>query len=190
MARGISVLLTALVAGAVGFGAGVYVGPTKEAEKFRAFVDEKISSLKKAAKPGDKNKAGPTESESGATPEALKEPEPDAAAPAQTMGDAPPPASTGEESPTVALPAEPVAPSAAPEQQQAVTPSAAPETAAPTTVAEPAPIAPPNVGGVAAPVAASTDAVAPPPPVKKKPKPKPKPKPAAPVAEPPAAQPE
>jgi len=191
MARGVSVLFTALVAGAIGFGAGVYVGPTKEAEKFRAFVDEKISAMKKASKPAEKQKVEPAPAPEN---ESLKEPE--SAAPPQDGGDtacdpAVDPncsASKPEDAPAAAMaPAEP----APPPEQQSVAPPAGSGFEPAATAAPPAPVAAPStVGTTAAPAPTNDNAAAPV--VKKKPKPKPKPKPkrVQPANEPAPAQPD
>lgn len=185
MARGgFSVLVTALIAGVVGFGVGAYVTPTPEAAKFRALVDDKISAIKKAAKPStDKTKVEPQ-----APPpaeETRKDVEPDNTVAPQgaesgcdpadpscagaTHADTPP---APEAPKTDAL--EPKAPTES--QNEPQTPNVPPEPAAAAT----SPTPPPPVQSAAPAVPAEVHAA---PLVKKKPKPKPKPRP-KPAAEP------
>jgi hypothetical protein len=46
MARGItSIVTTAVVAGAIGFGAGIYLVPNEKADEFRAIANEKVNQF-------------------------------------------------------------------------------------------------------------------------------------------------
>ena len=50
MARGISsIVTTAVVAGAIGFGAGVYLVPNEKADQFRAMANENADQLRYGA---------------------------------------------------------------------------------------------------------------------------------------------
>jgi hypothetical protein len=184
MIRGVlSTLTTIAIAGAIGFGAGVYITPPDNADEFRTFVNSKLEEINRliqrewaAIEPKAKE---PTHAETPPAPEvAPKEiqsvvpaqPVPEAPAEAAGQKDMPdanvaPPSATPTESsdspPTPVPSAEPVAP------VTSATPTNAENVEQPKPVAKKPPVAKPHAK----------------PPVKK-PKPKPKPAEHHPQAEP------
>lgn len=184
-----STLIIMLIAGAIGFGVGVYVTPPDEAVQFHNYVNEKLDQIKQAihsAKAG-KSDAPPAEkpqANAPAEPESVKEATPEPAPPPRTgsnfdcdptdpkcagLGGGPSEAAAPVAAPSETV-AEPTVPAPAPSSAGETT-SVTTGAAAPTADTPPATTAPAETA--AKPAVATTAAK---PPVKK---PKPKPKPVA-----------
>jgi hypothetical protein len=183
-----STLIIILIAGAIGFGVGVYVTPPDEALQFHSYVNEKLEQIKQAihsarAGKSDAPLAEKPQANAPAEPEPVKEATPEPSPPPRTGSNSdcdptdPKCAGVGGAPSEALVPMDRPSETAAEPSAPAPAPSSAGETTSATSGATaPAPIAP------AATTPAETDAkpavakTAAKPPVKK---PKPKPKPVA-----------